>query len=138
MSLPGSGTDGSGTGWFGTLAYTSFEEPSILTGFVDVRYYFDPELPLFDHPLPRRPGENPVLYTACTRGLMELGFRSFYVNSLGTAATPADGLTDGDAFGVIGDITTPQGGGGGGAAPRRGSGSRASSWRTCRWRTRSP
>ena len=117
VAFMGDDQAGSGTGWFGTLAYTSFEEPRILTGFVDVRYYVDELSAMTDHVLARKNGENPVTYTACTRGLMELGFASFYVNSLGTVLMPADGLTDGDAFGVVGDTSTPQGGGGGGVAP---------------------
>ena len=50
----------------------------------------------------------------CSNGENELGFRSFYQNTMGI---DGDGLTEGDAFGIIGDTSTPQGGGGGGAAP---------------------
>ena len=50
----------------------------------------------------------------CSNGESEIGFATFYQATIGLEG---DGLTEGDAFGIIGDTSTPQGGGGGGAAP---------------------
>ena len=98
--------------WSGIIAYTSFEEPTRQSSsqYIDI-YSSDA-----DHELPNSIGYNPVKYTACSNGLGELGFRSFYQN---TARSPAAGpLFLGTAqIGVIGDTTTTALGGGGGVAP---------------------
>ena len=101
--------------WMGLAAYTSFEEP-IVTGNPSMNYQDNPpagsvEWFSTDHELVNNPGQNPVAYTMCSNGQDELGFQSYYI------ATGGFGLTDGDQFGVVGDMSTPMGGGGAGMAP---------------------
>ena len=87
-----------------------------------------------DHELSNNPGQNPVVYEACSRNtrsfpdlVHELGFSTMYLNLRGNERA-TQGLTDGgDVIGVIGDVLTemqsqrdgPQGRGGygGGEAP---------------------
>ncbi|NIW50253.1 MAG: hypothetical protein GWN30_37420, partial [Gammaproteobacteria bacterium] len=68
------------------FAYTSFEEPS--TG----SQYIDSGDSSTDHPLVNNPGQMTVNFTS-TGG--EIGFSAFYFNSRDDV-----GLTDGDYFGV--------------------------------------
>jgi hypothetical protein len=101
--------------WMGLAAYTSFEEP-IVTGDPAMNYQDNPppgsvEWFSTDHELVNNPGQNPVSYSMCSNGQDELGFQSYYI------ATGGYGLTDGDQFGVVGDLSTPMGGGGAGMAP---------------------
>ena len=101
--------------WMGLAAYTSFEEP-IVTGNPSMNYQDNPpagSVQWFstDHQLNNNPGQNPVEYVMCSNGQDELGFQSYYI------ATGGYGLTDGDQFGVVGDMSTPMGGGGAGMAP---------------------
>ena len=101
--------------WMGLAAYTSFEEP-IITGDPMMNYQDNPPPGSVrwystDHELVNNPGQNPVFYSMCSNGQDELGFQSYYL------ATGGFGLTDGDQFGVVGDMSTPMGGGGAGMAP---------------------
>ena len=71
-----------------TFAYTSFEEPSAISG-----QYFDTGDPSVDHALVNNAGQPLVNYTSVGG---ELGFRSYYRNT----RNDADGLTEGDYVGV--------------------------------------
>jgi len=69
------------------IAYTSFEEPSAISG-----HYVDTQDPSTDHELSNNPGE-PLVYWSKSA---ELGFSSFYTNTRNST-----GLGDGDFVGVI-------------------------------------
>ena len=64
--------------WTGTVAYTSFEEPALASD-VDAGFR-DPLGGDSDHELSNGAGSNAVRYTACTNGMAELGFRTYYLN----------------------------------------------------------
>lgn len=83
--------------WQGSIAYTSFEEPSI-----DNSGFYRAGL-TSTHALKNKNGGPVVEYQPCSRGeKQELGFTSMFrqINKY------FDGLTDGDVFGVLGDIST--------------------------------
>lgn len=75
-----------------TIAYTSFEEP-VVSGF----FYTDTLDPATDHELINNSGEPPVQYTGVDG---ELGFQSFYTNSLDSVGliNKLVGVTDAPGF----------------------------------------
>eukprot|EP01048_Picozoa_sp_COSAG05_P012945 COSAG05_NODE_1335_length_5149_cov_4.388515_2_plen_1183_part_01 len=101
--------------WTGVIAYTSFEEINTASGTAVLAPYYDTRGGDSDHELLNHAGQNPVQYLACSEGSAELGFRSFYINTLSSAASGP--LMGGSDIGVVGDSRTPSGGGGGGVAP---------------------
>ena len=68
-----------------------------------------------DHELRNNLHQSPVQYESCTNGYGELGFRTWYLNTLDQSHR--GGLCNGAEIGVIGDSSTSQGGAGGGVAP---------------------
>ena len=87
------------------IAYTSFEEPTIVGGNSAPKY-FDSLGSDSDHELLNNPGQNQVSYAACGAGTKELGFRTFYGHMDGRSRSLI--LADGHVIGVIGDSTTSQ------------------------------